>query len=140
MGYVGSRFSDALDDPALPGLFEELKDEFLRRSVDLNISFSVVGVGIDWLRTDGWKHLSKYGAFDELIVGRKWDSIRARQFVEEGIVGTRAAPWVLVCECRKLVYGGKDTNARESVMLARKLGISQIRNWVDRGAPISSLQ
>ena len=138
--YIGSRFCDASNDPALPGLVEELKDELLRRSLDLNIGFSVVGVGVDWLPTDGWKHLGKYGAFDELIVGRKWDSIGARQFVEEGIVGTLATPQVLVYERRKRVGGDMDTNAGENVMLARKLGIDQVRNWVDRGAPIPNLQ
>ena len=138
--YIGSRFCDASNDPALPGLVEELKDELLRRSLDLNIGFSVVGVGVDWLPTDGWKHLGKYGAFDELIVGRKWDSMGARQFVEEGIVGTLATPQVLVYERRKRVGGDMDTNAGENVMLARKLGIDQVRNWVDRGAPIPNLQ
>lgn len=138
--YIGSRFCDASNDPALPGLVEELKDELLRRSLDLNIGFSVVGVGVDWLPTDGWKHLGKYGAFDELIVGRRWHSIGALQFVEEGIVGPRVTPQVLVYERRKRVGGGMGTNAGENVMLARKLGISQIRNWVERGAPIPNLQ
>lgn len=138
--YIGSRFCDVSNDPALPGLVEELKDELLRRSVDLNIGFSVVGVGVDWLPIDGWKHLGKYGAFDELIVGRRWHNIGALQFVEEGIVGPRVTPQVLVYERRGSVGGDMDTNAGENVMLARKLGISQIRNWVDRGAPIPNLQ
>ena len=137
--YIGSRSCDASNDPALPGLVEELKDELLRRSLDLNIGFSVVGVGVDWLPTDGWKHLGKYGAFDEYIVGRKWDSFGARQFVEEGIVGILGTPQVLVYERRKRVGEGMDTNAGENVILASKLGISQIRNWVDRGAPIPNL-
>ena len=138
--YIGSRFCDASNDPALPGLVEELKDELLRRSVDLNIGFSVVGVSVDWLPIDGWKHLGKYGAFDELIVGRRWHSIGALKFVEEGIVGPRVTPQVLVYERRKRVGGDMDTNAGENIVLARKLGISQIRNWVDRGAPIPNLQ
>ena len=138
--YIGSRLCDASNNPALPGLVEELKEELSRRSVDLNIGFSAVGVGVDWLPTDGWKHLGKYGEFDELIVGRRWHSIVARQFVEEGIVGPRVTPQVLVYERRKRVGEDMDTNAGENVMLARKLGISQIRNWVDRGAPIPNLQ
>ena len=138
--YIGSRFCDASNNPALPGLVEELKEELSRRSIDLNIGFSAVGVGVDWLPTDGWKHLGKYGEFDELIVGRRWHSIGARQFVEEGIVGPRVTPQVLVYERRKRIGEDMDTNAGENVMLARKLGISQIRNWVDRGAPIPNLQ
>lgn len=138
--YIGSRLCDASNNPALPGLVEELKEELSRRSVELNIGFSAVGVGVDWLPSDGWKHLGKYGKFDELIVGRRWHSIVARQFVEEGIVGPRVTPQVLVYERRKRVGEDMDTNAGENVMLARKLGISQIRNWVDRGAPIPNLQ
>ena len=99
-----------------------------------------MGVGLDWLPTDGWKHLGKYGALDELIVGRKWDSIGARQFVEVGVVWTRATPQVLVYVHRKRVGGDMDTNVGENVMLARRLGIGQIQNWVDRVALIPELQ
>lgn len=138
--YIGSRFCDASNDPALPGLVEKLKGTLLQRSLDLDIGFSVVGVGVDWLPTDGLKHLGQYGAFDEVIVGRKWDSFVTRQFVEEGIVGTRATPQVLVYERQTRVGEDMNTNARENLILVRKLGIGQIQNWVDRGTPISNLR
>ena len=140
LAYIRSRSCDPRNNPALPELVEELKEELLRRALDLNIGFSAVGVGVDWLPTDGWKHLGKYGEFDELIVGRRWHSIGARQFVEEGIVGPRVTPQVLVYERRKRVGEDMDTNAGENVKLARKLRISQIQNWVDRVALIPELQ
>ena len=83
---------------------------------------------------------ASYGALDELIVGRKWDSIGARQFVEVGIVWTRATPQVLVYVRRKRVGRDMDTNAGENVVLARRLGIGQIQNGVDRVALIPELQ
>ena len=137
--YIGSRFCDASNHAALPGLVEELKHEMLLRAVDLNIGFSVVGVGIDWLPTDGWKHLGKYGAFDEIIVGRKWSGLGARQFMKEVVVGTSATPQILVYERRKRGEDGVDTTAWDNVVLARKLGINRIQNWADRGAPTPNL-
>ena len=138
--YIGSRFCGVSNDPALPGVVEELKDVLLQRSIDLDIGFSAVGIGVDWLATDGLRHLGKYGAFDEIVVGRKWDGFVTRQFVEEGLVRARATPQVLVYERRTRVGEDMDANAGENVVLIRKLGLGQILDWVDGGAPISNLR
>lgn len=62
--------------------------------------------------------MGKYGAFDKLIVGRRWRSIGARLFVEEGIVGILGTPQVSVYERRKRVGGDMDTNARKNADLS----------------------
>ncbi|MCY4159056.1 MAG: hypothetical protein OXF48_05550 [Bacteroidetes bacterium] len=83
--------------------------------------------------------MGKYGAFDEIIVGRKWSGLGARQFMKEVVVGTSATPQILVYERRKRGEDGVDTTAWDNVVLARKLGINRIQNWADRGAPIPNL-
>ena len=134
--YIGSRSCAASNDAALPDLVEELKHQMLRRAVDSNMGFSAVGVAVDWLTVDGWQHLAKYGAFDEIVVGRKWSGFGARLFAKEVIVGSAATPQVLVYVRQRGTSAEEGATTWDNIVLARKLGVTQIQNWVDRGAPV----
>lgn len=139
MAYIGSRHCAASNDPVLPQLVETLKHELLGRAEEANTGFSAVGVGIDWLPVDGWRHLAGFGAFDEIVVGRKWSGLGARHFMKESIAGTAATPQVLVYERRRSSDGEGITSAWENVILARKVGVSRIQNWIDNGVPLRSV-
>ena len=137
--YLGSQHCAASNDPELPRLVELLKNELRARATDANIGFSAIGVGIDWLPVDGWRHLAKFGAFDEIVVGRKWSGIGSRQFMKEEIAGMSATPQVLVYERRRTSNSIEAVAEWENVVLARKAGISKIQNWVDIGIPLRSV-
>lgn len=107
-----------------------------QRAEDANAGFSAVGVGVDWLPQDGWRHLAKYGAFDEVVVGRNWSGFGARQFVKEEVAGVAATPQIMLLERRKRGGAESGDDSWENVLLARKLGVTGIRNWLDRGAPV----
>ena len=137
--YIGSRFCGASNNPELPELVETLKTTLLERAEESNVGYSAVGVGIDWLPVDGWRYLRRFGRFDEVVVGRKWSGLGARQFMKETIAGTAATPQVLIYERRKTLDGEQDPPVWESKILARKVGVARIKNWVDAGAPLRSL-
>ena len=137
--YLGSQHCAVSNDPELPRLVELLKNELRARATDANIGFSAIGVGIDWLPVDGWRHLAKFGAFDEIVVGRKWSGIGSRQFMKEEIAGISATPQVLVYERRRTSNSIEAVAEWENVVLARKAGISKIQYWVDSGIPLRSV-
>ena len=135
MVYIGSHFCAASNDAALPLIVEDLKRELLAQATEWNIGFSAVGVAVDWHTRDGLKHLEKNGTFDEIMAGRSWHSLGARYFAREVIVGRPATPQVLVYIRRKRT-DSEGGSTIEKVVLARKIGVSDIRRWIDRGLPI----
>ena len=127
--YIGSSTCGFANDSALPEVIEGAKLALHQHATDNGLSFSAIGVSIDWDPTRGYAHLAKMGRFDEIMTGRRLWGVGVSVW-QEFIAGT---PQVLV------VTHATDTQllpiASDNVVV-RKLGFGPIADWVDAGAPL----
>ena len=68
--YFGSPFCGYCNSPEMPKMIE--KSKFLAKAVadSTSANFTTQGVAISWSPEKGYDHLSKFGNFDELTLGR----------------------------------------------------------------------
>ena len=95
MVFIASSTCPFSNHSQLPELIEDTKLNLQRKALDLGLSFSTIGVSIDWVTSDGITHLNKFGNFDEVMTGRKWHGTGANIYLEQ-IPGINATPQILV--------------------------------------------
>lgn len=127
--YIGSSTCGFANDPALPEVIEEAKLALQRHAAENGLSFSAIGVSIDWDPTHGHAHLAKMGRFDETMTGRRLWGL-GTSIWQEFIIGT---PQVLVV--RQTTNEPPLPIASNNVVV-RKPGFGPIADWVDAGAPL----
>lgn len=81
------------------------------------------------------KHLQKYGAFDETTAGHGWFNEGIRRYVYEDLPGPAGTPQIIIVRRTLAVEGDQRSVANERV-LARMVGLGEIQEWVEAGAPI----
>lgn len=138
--YIGSSSCAYANDEALPSLIENLKLALQRKASEKEYMFTTIGVAIDWFTEKGVEHLTKFGTFDEVIAGRKWQSTGARRFFWEALPGQAATPQVLVIA--RDVQAPTDEQPEQpfqvanETLLVRKLGSDEIKDWLEQGTPL----
>lgn len=135
--YIGSSTCTPSNDPGLPDVVEQLKIAIQRKAAEGGRSFAAVGIARDGDAESGLRHLRKYGHFDEVMAGRGWHNIGVLKYVYQGIPGVAATPQVLVVERR--VVGGDSTAIRDEHLVVRKVGVQEIRNWLESAVPLPPL-
>ncbi|MDE0013372.1 MAG: hypothetical protein OXU36_19665 [Candidatus Poribacteria bacterium] len=136
--FFGSSVCAASNDEELPEMIDAIKKEMLRHAIDMDLGFNAVGVAIDWYNEDGINYLRKYGAFDEIVAGRKWHGLGARTFMKENIVGQTFTPQVLIYLRESASSEGEDLNSQlpRNTILVRKIGKQEIDIWIETGMGI----
>lgn len=69
--YLGSsscKYSDIIE---IEGI-NEVQNWLLSKSIENNMSYTSIGISIDWSIFNGIRHLDKVGNFDEIITGNNW--------------------------------------------------------------------
>jgi predicted metalloprotease with PDZ domain len=127
---IGSR------QPGFDTAIREMKRLLANRAEADGQPFSVTGVSLDWSVEDGIEHLKKFGAFDEIMVGRNWFNSGAVHYIWRDLPGTPATPQVLLFE-RHVEPGPKGINFGTERPLARLVGSDAIAEWVGQGAPLT---
>ena len=138
MVYIGSSTCSFANSPEMPALIEHVKLALQQKASKRGLLFSTMGVSIDWSTDHGLQHLSKFGAFDEIMTGRKWQSLGAHEFVWGAVPGMAVTPQVLVVartiETPTLEYPSYRVFG-ENVAI-HKLGVTQLSTWLERGTPL----
>ena len=135
MVYLGSYSCAFANDEALPGIVEQIKLGLQDKAVNEGMSFSAIGVAVDWRVAEGVEHLEKFGQFDEIMAGRKWHGFGSLQFFKQRLAGVAATPQVLVFRRDVEVEEGAFRVSDERV-LVRQMGVLGIGNWLERGLPL----
>ena len=96
-----------------------------------------MGVAIDWVTDDGVDHLRQFGAFDEIMAGRKWQGTGAYRYFEE-IPGATGIPQILVLMRETAV--ADSTVSRPPVVQERQIhrviGVHPIKDWINNTLPL----
>lgn len=134
--FVTAEFCVGSRQPHMPETIEHMKRLLADRASKSGEGFSVIGVSLDWVPQEGVDHLAKFGAFDELIVGRNWFGVGATKFIWRDLPGTPATPQVLLLR-REVTATERGVEISPSREILRIVGADKLKEWVDAGAPIS---
>ncbi|GEM_PF-1007941 len=133
--YIGSHSCKFSNDEDLPNLIEQAKLITQDLAREHEYEMSTLGAAIDWSVEDGLRHLGKFGLFDEVISGRKWQNTSARLFIYENIPGAAATPQLVLVK-RRFAPSSFGRQIVEEKLLVRKVGKDEIADWLFIGAPI----
>jgi hypothetical protein len=141
MVYIGSSTCGFANSPEMPEVIERIKLALQMKSLARESAFSAIGVSIDWDVSDGIGHLAKFGTFDEIMTGRKWQGHGGRQFFWDALPSSiRSTPQVLVIErmadSPSLEPRNQGYQISNETILTRKTGAKAISDWLERGTPL----
>jgi hypothetical protein len=128
---IGSR------QPHMPATIERMKMLLAERSAQAGEGLSIVGVSLDWRTQEGVDHLAKFGAFDEIVVGRNWFGTGAIHFVWRDLAGQPTTPQILLLR-RQITVEERGVSATAERQVRRIVGADAIKEWVDSGAPVEN--
>ncbi len=137
MLYFGKARCAWSNRPEMPETIEAIKVGLSRRAYANGWSFTAIGVALDWSPRLGLKHLAKFGEFDELATGNSWVNSLAQKYFWGEMAGPASTPEVVVVtrDVARLGKGGIEAGyaASEERLLARKVGVFELRKWVADG-------
>lgn len=133
MVYIGSSTCDYSNDSSLPRLIDDVKINLQSSAIKQGWSFRAIGVSIDWIPEDGIDHLDKFGDFDEIITGRKWEGTGAYLYTKK-MPGINGTPQILVLG-RQIGEDSVSTELEE-MLIYRVAGLYRIQNWVNQDFPL----
>lgn len=135
--YIGSSTCGFANSAELPELVQDVKEVLHRKAMENDIAFSAIGLSIDWDTDRGVQHLAKFGAFDEIITGRKWQGMGSRQFAKIIRSNQLVTPQVIVImHTVRVPMDGGPIHIFDEKVLVRKAGFQHISAWLERGVPL----
>jgi hypothetical protein len=111
-----------------------LQEEAAKRGVRVRS----VGIAKDIAVKAGLAHLRKMGPFDEVLTGRGWLNVGLERYVRSVMPGAAATPQLIVTVRKLSIVEGQSGSILDETVLTRKVGLEEIRTWVDAGARIES--
>lgn len=123
--------------PEMPEYVEKSKLKSQKIANQKNVNFVVIGVVIGWHISESTKHLEKFGAFDEVMMGRNWFNIGARKYIYNDVPSdNRASVPQIVLAYRDIISENrpdqKNINKVEGhVEFARFDGVDEIKEFVN---------
>ena len=141
MVYIGSSTCGFANSPEMPEVIERIKLALQMESLARESAFSAIGVSIDWDVSNGIGHLAKFGMFDEIMTGRKWQGQGGRQFFWDALPSSiRSTPQVLViarmADSPSPEQRNQGYQISNETILVRKTGAKAISDWLERGTPL----
>lgn len=128
---VGSSYCRATHTPGYTEAVVRAQAAVAREAARTGERVVVIGVALDPSIRDGFRFLSHFPGFDEVMVGRNWLNLGSAALLE----GHRAVPQLLVVRRTVTVEAGR-TVVRAARIERRVIGVDSIRAWAGVGAPI----
>jgi hypothetical protein len=86
-----------------------------------------IGIALDWSLSRGMELLTRFGPFDEALIGRSWLNTGAVKYVWGDLPGIAAVPQIIIVEREVLrIHGTAIKNER---VIVRRAGADAIINW-----------
>lgn len=137
--YIGSSSCAWSQSDTMPPTYRTIRRLVSKQARHNGASFSTLGIALDWSPESGIQHLARYDGFDAVATGRNWYNTVAHRFLWGELPGPAATPQFLVIARRREDTPRSDGYAYRVVdreMIARRVGLSEILRWADRGAPV----
>jgi len=133
--YITSAHCFFSTSPEMPKLIEKAKLRARNEAIENGASFAAIGVVVDWNVNQGFKHLSQFGEFDEVIIGRNWFNTGARKFIYADTTVLRGSVPQLVIVSRLNEVQRNDAsstyNIKEQNIIARYSGADEIEAYAN---------
>lgn len=98
--------------------------------------FSTLGVSAGNSASAGVEYLRTFAPFDQISAGHGWLNNDSMRYIWQDHPGEAAIPQVIVIS-RSVTPLNPGFSFSDERVIARLVGVSQIRDWVARGTPLS---
>ncbi len=136
---VGSSQCHWSNRPELRKLVRQAKLAIRDGARSRGLGFAAVGVARDVIASKGIEHLATFGDFDEIMAGRGWFNIGVMRYIFHDLPGPAATPQILIVE-RTVEIRGKQRLILDERVLTRRVGLVEIREWVESGMVLPATQ
>ncbi len=140
MIYIGQASCSWCNRAGFAEEVREVKEALGHRAAATGFRFVTEGVALDPTITSGLRHLSKFGAFDQISVGGGWANEFAFKYFWNEIPGPPATPTLLVIHRAVQVPDSTSNDplysANRGELLVRKVGLFEIQAWIKAGVPL----
>lgn len=128
--FIGSSMCADANHPQLPEALERLKTLIRQKALATNRSFTTVGIASDLNVNAGTAYLKKFGAFDEVMIGRGWFNEGLMKYIWKDFPGAAATPQVVVIDRLAKRKQGTHYGLDNEELIARKVGTEEIFQWL----------
>jgi hypothetical protein len=134
--YVGSSRCGPSNIAELAPAVQEILAVLRQRAQSESVALTTIGVARESDARAGLAHLEKTAMFDEVAAGQGRLNQAALRFVTRDHPGIAATPQLILVERRFRRQGaGVYPETLEEVVLLRRVGVHEILNWRELGAP-----
>ncbi|MGE0353531.1 MAG: hypothetical protein AB7I33_10385 [Gemmatimonadales bacterium] len=125
----------ACTDTSFKAQWRRVRDGLAAQAKAANAVPAFIGVGVTWSIEDGLVLLSGFEGLDEIAVGSSWLNVGFEEFADYGFPSRHAVPQIVVVRKRRTL-DSTGTHLEEKALLHRSIGLTEIRTWAERGAPL----
>ncbi len=115
----------------MPQLIEKSKIRAMNIANDSQANFAAIGVVIVWDVNEGFEHISNFGQFDEIMIGRNWFNIGARKYIyADTTISKGSVPQLLIVSRKNEIKIKEDRSIykiKEQNIIARYRGFDEIK-------------
>jgi hypothetical protein len=137
--FVGASTCAASRSSALPRDLKAALSLLRDSATAAGISFSTIGVALDWVPADGINWLKRIADFDEVIAGRNWANLGAIDYLWNDSLTVPAMPQLIVA-IRTVATDSARVVASAPHTVLRLLGPGSLHDWVERHSNRSALR
>ncbi len=128
--FIGSSTCGAAEDDRVVKGLPILWADLARGAREKGMSFSTIGIAVDWRVSDGMGFLQKLGWFDEVMTGRNWLNQGAYRFIFSDLAGPSSVPQILLIE-RDIDPTQGTVQVLAERIVDRKVGLTEIVAWIE---------
>ena len=133
--YFGSSDCKFADTSESRQLVRDLFAELRQTATDAGMTFVAVGIAAGRNLDREISHLKKVAPFDQLVVGGQLTNLGLRRYMLEHFPGQVSTPQVIA------LHAASETGSPpEEQLLARRIGILELKEWRDAGLPLPGIQ
>lgn len=137
--YVGQENCFWSNRSWIPNAIQDAGRIIGQQAAALDMSFSMIGVGLDRSPTAAIRHLTKTASFHEIHAGYSWLNMASQELFKD-LPGPAATPQIIVLgrdlRVADQTPGGETFEVTTRGVLIRKVGTMEIAQWIEAGAPL----
>lgn len=113
-----------------------IRDSMVSHIDTTEFTLAVAGAALDHDAAAGLKWLSEFGHFDEVLAGRSWMNLAAVEFIWRDLPARPLVPQLVVVTRSVAEPDDRNIDVGTDRLLARKMGVAEIVDWVNAGTPL----
>lgn len=138
--YIGCSSCSASNVPGLPESVIEIKSELFKMTQDYGYDFHTIGISKDHIIKEEIIHLTKFGYFQEILIGNDWSNSGILKYVYNDIPGPASIPQIIITKRKYRAISNFNKTAYRAVesenLLVRKIGPEEIKEFALQKVPL----